>query len=330
MTDKLAVVDFDTMQQMSMALYKSGYFKDVQNEAQAIVKVMAGQELGLPPFASMAGIHIIKSKPVLGANVIATLVKNDPRYDFRVIECDDEHCLINWYETDGLRGTSSFTIVEAKNAGLTGKDNWRKYPSDMLFARAISRGARRFAPGIFGGAPVYTPDEMGVEVDTEGYIEGESVEVKDVLGGLVEVSKYDGDNIDYITPEESEPRTGENAVVKVRQSTAKPLIVPSMVPPGTPHPSSEEWGAKHGKAADARAWLEEKFDASGNINLGIVADAAVMSGTHNDREHVRNALKGYVTPNGVKLESPDFRIKVTGKGGLNVFDWLIERKEVQA
>ena len=40
----------------------------------------------------------------------------------------------------------------------------------MLFARAISRGARRYAPGIFGGAPVYTPDEMNIETDEDGSV----------------------------------------------------------------------------------------------------------------------------------------------------------------
>ena len=73
MDNKLAVVqDFDTMQRMSMALFKSGYFSDVKSEAQAIVKVMAGAELGLQPFASMTGIHIISGKPTLSANLIAT------------------------------------------------------------------------------------------------------------------------------------------------------------------------------------------------------------------------------------------------------------------
>jgi hypothetical protein len=68
-------------------------------------------------------------------------------------------------------GASSFTIQEAQEAGLLGKDNWKKYPSDMLFARAISRGAKRFAPGIFGGTAVYTADEMGVDHDEDGVIE---------------------------------------------------------------------------------------------------------------------------------------------------------------
>jgi hypothetical protein len=148
----------------------SGYFKDVTTQAQAIVKVMAGAELGLPPFASMTGIHIIQGKPVLGANVIATLVKNDPRYNYRVKEATDTVCTIEWLEDGKPAGASSFTMAEAKTAGLTGKDNWSKYPSDMLFARAISRGARRFAPGIFGGSPIYTPDEMGADVDEDGMI----------------------------------------------------------------------------------------------------------------------------------------------------------------
>jgi hypothetical protein len=180
MTNALAIYkDFDGLQRAAMALKASGYFKDVQSEAQAVVKVMAGSELGLPPFASMAGIHVIQGKPVLGANVIATLVKNDPRYNYHIKQADDKTCMLTWYE-DGVEvGEAGFTIQEAQNAGLTGKDNWKKYTSDMLFARAISRGARRFAPGIFGGSPVYTPDEMGVDTDEEGYIDAQNVTIEE-------------------------------------------------------------------------------------------------------------------------------------------------------
>ena len=178
MTNALTVYDqFDELQRAAIALKESGYFKDVTSKAQAIVKVMAGAELGLPPFASMTGIHIIQGKPVLGANVLATLVKNDPRYDYRVKKINDSVCALEWFENGKSVGESAFTDAEAKNAGLTGKDNWKKYPSDMLFARAISRGARRFAPGIFGGSPVYTPDEMGADVDENGAVIVESVAV---------------------------------------------------------------------------------------------------------------------------------------------------------
>ena len=180
MTNALTIYkDFEGLQRAAMALNASGYFRDVKSEAQALVKVMAGAELGIPPFASMSGIHIIQGKPTLGSNIIATLVKNDQRYDYRVKKADNTACVIEWFENGAKAGESSFTIQEAQ--GITTKEDdkliklsekatWRFYTSDMLFARAISRGARRFAPGIFGGSPVYTPDEMGVDVDEDGYI----------------------------------------------------------------------------------------------------------------------------------------------------------------
>ncbi len=166
------------LQTAANAMHASGYFGDVKSQAQAMVKVMAGAEIGLPPFASMSGIHIVNGKPTLGANLIATLVKNDPRYDYRVKRADNEACVLAWYEGGALVGESSFSIQEANAAGLTNKQTWKAYASDMLFARALTRGARRYAPGIFGGAPIYTPDEMGVDTDEDGHIvQGEVINV---------------------------------------------------------------------------------------------------------------------------------------------------------
>lgn len=156
-------LDFETMQRQAMALFRSRFFKDVGSEAQAIAKVMAGNELGLPPVASISGIHIVQGKPVIGANIIAALIDRNPNYHYRVRTKSDkanERCDIEFFKHSESLGIASFTIEEAKNAGLTGKDNWNKYPSDMLFARAISRGSRRFVPGIFAGVPVYVPDEL--------------------------------------------------------------------------------------------------------------------------------------------------------------------------
>ena len=179
MTNALAIYEqMNALQSAAQALHASGFFSDIKTQAQAMVKVMAGAEIGLPPFASMSGIHIVQGKPVLGANLIATLVKNDPRYDYRVKRSDGEVCILAWYENGKPVGESSFTIQEANAAGLTGKQTWKAYPSDMLFARALTRGARRYAPGIFGGAPVYTPEELDVDTDEDGrVVEGVVVNV---------------------------------------------------------------------------------------------------------------------------------------------------------
>lgn len=170
--------EFGVMQSMAKSMVDSGFFSDTKQVAQAMVKIQAGRELGLPPFASMTGIHIVQGKPVLGANLIATLVKNSGRYDYRIKALDNQSCVLEWYENGKPVGEAGFTMQEANAAGLTNKPTWKAYPSDMLFARALTRGARRYAPGIFGGAPIYTPEEIGVEVDADGVIiQGEVIDV---------------------------------------------------------------------------------------------------------------------------------------------------------
>lgn len=152
--------------------YKSGMFTDTRDEAVAIVKIMAGQEIGLPPFEAMTGINLIKGRPTLAATTIASKIKGSRKYDYRVKVATELKSQIDFYETepDGKRtmiGSSTFTIEQAQTAGLTGKDNWKAYPEDMLFARNISRGARRFTPDVFG-APVYTADEIDEETNPSG------------------------------------------------------------------------------------------------------------------------------------------------------------------
>jgi hypothetical protein len=168
MDNALAIYNqFGQLQAAASALYKSRYFSDVQDEAKAVVKVMAGAELGLPPFASMTGIHIIQGRPALGANVIATLIKNDPRYNYRVLEHTAQVCRIQFYENGEPCGVSEFTTDDARKAGTKNMD---KFPKNMLFARAISNGAKWYTPGIFGGAPIYTPEELGADVDEDGNV----------------------------------------------------------------------------------------------------------------------------------------------------------------
>lgn len=161
------ISSFDDAMNVATAMAKSGYFQDSKDANQAIVKVLAGSELGLGPFASMTGIHIIQGRPSMGANLIATLIKNDPRYNYRVIEHTDKTCKIEFYENGQKCGVSEFSAEDARKAGTKNMD---KYPRNMLFARAISNGARWYSPGIFGGAAIYTPDELGADTDEDGNV----------------------------------------------------------------------------------------------------------------------------------------------------------------
>lgn len=155
----------DGMMRLGSLLAQSGYFTDSREAAQAVTKMMAGAELGFGPIASMTGINIIKGKVTLSANLIAAAIKRSGRYNYRVRKMTDSECEIVFYEGKEEIGVSTFTAKDAANAGLMG-ENWRKFPRNMLFARAISNGAKWYCPDLSGG-PLYTPDELGVVVDGE-------------------------------------------------------------------------------------------------------------------------------------------------------------------
>lgn len=147
-------------------LAQSGFFADSRQGAQAAVKVMAGQELGFGPIASMTGIYIVKGRVTLSANLMAAAIKRHPAYTFRVKEHTAEVCTIDFLEDGEVIGTSSFSMEDAKAAGLANSETYKKFPKNMLYARALSNGAKWYCPDVFGGA-IYTPDELGEEVDGE-------------------------------------------------------------------------------------------------------------------------------------------------------------------
>lgn len=152
--------------------YKSGMFADIKSAQQAVVKIMAGAEMGISPFQAMSGIHIIQGKPTIGAGLMASRVKASGKYNYKVTEMTDKVCTIDFIEGGQTIGTSSFTIEDAKKAGTKNLD---KFPRNMLFARAMSNGVRWFCPDIYEG-PVYVPEEM--ESITEDV---QAVEVKKQL-----------------------------------------------------------------------------------------------------------------------------------------------------
>ena len=160
---ELARIDsISELMTIGKAMSASGYFSDAKDANQAIVKILAGREMGFGPFAAMSDIHIIQGKPVVGANLMAAAVKSHPRYDYRVTINTDVEVSIEFYQEGKSIGVSNFTMDDAKAAKLQTKDNWQKFPRNMLFARAISNGVRWYCPDVFSGAAVYTPDEFDV------------------------------------------------------------------------------------------------------------------------------------------------------------------------
>lgn len=158
----------DDAERAARAMSASGFFADSKQASQAVVKILAGHELGFGPFASMTGVAIIQGKPAIGANLMAAALKRTGKYNYRVTKNTDKEVEIVFFEGGQEIGRSSFTWEDAVKAQLSSKDIWKKYPRNMLFARALSNGIRWYTPDIYNGATVYTPEEMGAVVDDEG------------------------------------------------------------------------------------------------------------------------------------------------------------------
>jgi len=164
MKNEIQIMPVNDIMVMAKTFAESGMFTDAKAMGQAFVKIQAGQEIGVPPFAAMSGIHIIQGKPTLGAGLIASAIKGSGKYDYFVKELTEKNCSIEFLQGTKSIGISSFSIEDAKKA-LT--KNIDKFPKNMLFARAISNGVKWYCPDVFAG-PVYVPEEMPeVTVDVQ-------------------------------------------------------------------------------------------------------------------------------------------------------------------
>lgn len=148
--------------QLGEVFMQSGMFTDIKSQAQAVVKILAGKELGLAPLEAMTNLYIVNGKVALQSKVIGALIKKGGKYDYTIDKIDDQECVITFYQiTDNKRaelGKSSFTVKDAAKAGIINKEVWKSYPRNMLFARALSNGARWFASDAFCG---YSVEEIG-------------------------------------------------------------------------------------------------------------------------------------------------------------------------
>lgn len=179
-TSAIAVRSLDDIKRLSTIFIGSGMFKGDQSLSQAQqiyqagVKIIAGVEFGIQPFAAMRGINIINGNAEMSANLMAAKVKKHPKYDYRVKSWDNDGCVIEFFEImrpgdprdkwDSL-GESSFTQEDAERAQLAGGQNWRKFARNMFFARAMSNGVRIYTPDVFYGAPVYVEGEISGEFE---------------------------------------------------------------------------------------------------------------------------------------------------------------------
>jgi hypothetical protein len=133
-------------------------YRGIGDESAVMMIMLAARELDIPPMAALnGGINIINGKTEISSRMMAALIIRRG-HKISVEQSTDQQCVLKGVRINGETAYETFTIEEAKQANLI-KDGggWKKWPKDMLYARCLSRLARRLFPDVIG----------------MGYVEGE-------------------------------------------------------------------------------------------------------------------------------------------------------------
>lgn len=127
--------------------------------SDVLVVMMKGRELGLGAMAALGSIHVIEGKATLSADLIVGLLLKSGKCDyFTLVESSAVKATYRTKRKDSQHETMlTFTIEDAKQAGLLGKANWKNYPAQMLRARCSADLAREVFPDVAAG--LYDDDE---------------------------------------------------------------------------------------------------------------------------------------------------------------------------
>ena len=132
--------------------------KSLRGNLPAILACVAtGRALGLPDMAALRSIHIIDGKATFSAELMVSLVRKHG-HSITGSVGDGKATVTGKRGDNGDEMTSTWTLEMAQRAGLVAKDNWKKYPEAMLWARAVSQLCRMLFADVFAGQ-TYTEDE---------------------------------------------------------------------------------------------------------------------------------------------------------------------------
>ena len=119
--------------------------------ASVAAAILTGAELGLGPMKSLASIDVVEGNPTLSAELMRGLVLA-AGHRLRLVELTTTRCVLSGQRAgDDEPTTVSWTMDDAKRAGLAGRKNWQAHPREMLLARATTMLCRTMFADVIGG-----------------------------------------------------------------------------------------------------------------------------------------------------------------------------------
>jgi hypothetical protein len=134
--------------------------------ANILVAALTGRTFGWDAMTAMRNGHVIEGTWSIKPEAMLALVR---RAGHSVAgESTTEGATVTGRRSDtGDEMTVSFTLDDARRAGLVNKNTWKQYPQSMCWARAVSQLCRMLFADVTLGLS-YTPEELGAEVDADG------------------------------------------------------------------------------------------------------------------------------------------------------------------
>lgn len=121
---------------------------------KVLAALLLGREKGVGAMTALTHIDVIEGKAGANAALKQALAESSGAR-FRVREFTDTRCVIHaWSPGDtGDPTIVTWSMDDAKKAGLAGKNVWRQYPRKMLFRRAMSDAVDLVAASAVCGLP---------------------------------------------------------------------------------------------------------------------------------------------------------------------------------
>jgi len=171
------------MERMALAVSKSGLF-GVNTPDQALALMLVAQAEGRHPASAAKEYHIIKGRPALKADaMLARFQQAGGSVAWE--ERTNSKVSAKFSHPQGGELVVTWTLEDAKTAGLASGDNWRKYPRQMLSARVVSEGVRAVFPSVVSG--LYTPEEVqDFDSKSPATVEKPVIKVEPIIAEIVE------------------------------------------------------------------------------------------------------------------------------------------------
>ena len=158
--------DWDNIMKIAGAICKSGLVPTgMATPEKLTVVMMSAREIGIPMMMATRTLFVIDQKVAMMSQVMLAKIHQSGVAEDVKIEDGVDGCTVTMKRKGMSPYTTSFTLKDAQRAGLTSKDNYKKYGPDMYRSRAISKCARVVFPDVIGG--LYTPEEVKESIDVD-------------------------------------------------------------------------------------------------------------------------------------------------------------------